>query len=72
MSRTAIRSDRPSRWHEHKLKTKKVDFTKLKRVRIDDRTEILIKPGLDPETEKQRFIKNMTAAKCTGFHKLIN
>lgn len=39
------------------LTTRKVDYSKYIRVRIDDRTEILIKENADPEKAKEKFMK---------------
>lgn len=50
MSRISKQADRNSRWHDQKVKSKKVDFTKLQRVKIDGRTigdSYTLSSGLD-------------------------
>jgi len=41
-----------------KFETKAVDYTKLISVRVDHKTVIMIRPGQDPETEKQKFLNS--------------
>ena len=40
------------------FKTKQVDYTQLRTIKIDSKTTIYCKPGQDPEAVKKRFLKN--------------
>lgn len=72
MSRAAKREDKRKRWDEKILKTKVRDYSKMKRVRIDSRTEILISPKADPEKEKQRFLDAHARRAGSTFHKMVS
>jgi hypothetical protein len=44
---------------EPHFKTKVVDYSKMVRVNIDDKTAIYIKPGQDPKIAKQLFLQRL-------------
>jgi len=48
------------------LKTREVDYTQLRTVRIDRRTSIYIKPGENPEIAKDRFLKTYHKSFAAG------
>jgi len=43
---------------EFQYKTKHVDFTKMVSVRVDEKTQILVPAGTDPEATKAKYLKN--------------
>jgi hypothetical protein len=63
------KTNRDREW-KRSYKTKKVDYSKLRTVKVDNKTFIYIKPGEDPEAAKKKFLANQVKYKFhSGFNK---